>query len=88
MTRKWVWFAEPLISATAAEVRRLIQKAKPWANTFGVSVELWISDKQEALVQGIAAEFSGVPHHCCDNHFVRDLAKPVLEVDVRRCVES
>jgi hypothetical protein len=40
-----------------------------------------MSDKQEAFVQGIAKEFPGVPHRYCDNHFLRDLAKPVLEKD-------
>ncbi len=30
---------------------------------------------------GIATEFPGVPHRYCDNHFLRDLAKPVLEAD-------
>ena len=45
------------------------------------TVGLWISDKQDAFVTGIAAEFPGVPHRYCDNHFLRDLAKPVLEVD-------
>ena len=40
-----------------------------------------MSDKQEAFVAGIAAEFPGVPHRYCDNHFLRDLAKPVLEKD-------
>jgi hypothetical protein len=81
LTRKRVWFAEPLISATADEVRRLIQKAKEWARALDASVGLWISDKQEAFVKGIAAEFPDVPHRYCDNHFLRDLAKPVLEAD-------
>ena len=45
------------------------------------TVSLWISDKQDAFVTGIAAEFPGVPHRYCDNHFLRDLAKPVLEAD-------
>ena len=40
-----------------------------------------MSDKQEAFVTGIAAEFPDVPHRYCDNHFLRDLAKPVLEAD-------
>src|SRR4051794_6252197 len=31
LTQKRVWFAEPLISATADEVRRLIAQAKAWA---------------------------------------------------------
>ena len=47
----------------------------------GKTVGLWISDKQDAFVTGIAAEFPDVPHRYCDNHFLRDLAKPVLEAD-------
>jgi hypothetical protein len=81
LTRKRVWFAEPLLSATEDEVRRLIQKAKEWAQSLGKPVGLWMSDKQEAFVKGIAAEFPEVPHRYCDNHFLRDLAKPVLEAD-------
>src|SRR3954463_5119412 len=59
LTAKRGWFAEPLLSATAAEVRRLIVRAKRWADALGVSVALWISDKQDAFVTGIAAEFPG-----------------------------
>jgi len=81
LTQKRVWFAEPLISATEDEVRRLIQKAKEWAQSLGTPVGLWMSDKQDAFVKGIAAEFPDVPHRYCDNHFLRDLAKPVLEAD-------
>jgi hypothetical protein len=81
LTRKRVWFAEPLLSATADEVRRLIQKARHWAESLGTPVGLWMSDKQDAFVTGIAAEFPDVPHRYCDNHFLRDLAKPVLDAD-------
>src|SRR3954467_1028681 len=81
LTRKRVWFAEPLLSATADEVRRLIQKAKEWAESVGTPVGLWVSDQQDAFVTGIAAEFPDVPHRSCDNHFLRDLARPVLEAD-------
>jgi hypothetical protein len=81
LTQKRVWFAEPLIAATEDEVRRLIQKAKEWAQSLGTSVGLWVSDKQDAFVKGIAAEFPDVPHRYCDNHFLRDVAKPVLEAD-------
>jgi hypothetical protein len=81
LTRKRVWFAEPLLSATEDEIRRLIQKAKEWAQSLDVSVGLWMSDKQDAFVKGIAAEFPDVPHRYCDNHFLRDLAQPVLEAD-------
>ena len=51
MTRKRVWFAEPLLSATEDEVRRLITKAKQWAESLGTPVGLWMSDKQEAFVK-------------------------------------
>jgi hypothetical protein len=81
LTQKRVWFAEPLLSATEAEVRRLIHKATQWAESLGTPVGLWMSDKQEAFVTAIAAEFPDVPHRYCDNHFLRDLAKPVLEAD-------
>ena len=57
LTQKRVWFAEPLISATADEVRRLIAKAKEWAESLNKPVALWLSDKQDAFVKGIAAEF-------------------------------
>ena len=46
-------------------------------------MRLWMSDKQDAFVQGIAAEFPGVPHRYCANHFLRDVAKPMLEADSR-----
>jgi hypothetical protein len=81
LTQKRVWFAESLISATEGEVRSLITKAKQWAQSLGAPVGLWISDKRDAFVKGIAAEFPDVPHRYCDNHFLRDLAKPVLEAD-------
>jgi hypothetical protein len=81
LTQKRVWFAEALISATADEVRRLIAKAKAWAASLGKPVALWLSDRQDAFVTGIAAEFPEVPHRYCDNHFLRDVAKPVLAAD-------
>ena len=81
LTGKRVWFAEALLSATADEVRRLIAQAKQWAASLGKPVALWISDKQDAFVTGIAAEFPAAPHRYCANHFLRDLAKPVLEAD-------
>jgi hypothetical protein len=70
-----------LLSATEDEVRRLIQKANEWAQSLGTPVGLWVSDKQEAFVKGIAVEFPDVPHRYCGNHFLRDVAKPVLEAD-------
>lgn len=81
LTQKRVWFAEALISATADEVRRLIAKAKQWAESLNKKVALWLSDRQDAFVTGIAAEFAAVPHRYCENHSLRDVAKPVLEAD-------
>ena len=40
-----------------------------------------MSDKQDAFFKAIAAGFPDVPHRYCDNHFLRDLARPVLEAD-------
>ena len=78
---KRVWFAESLISSSEAEVRRLLVRAKQWAEHLGKPVVLWVSDKQDAFVKCIREEFTGVPHRYCDNHFLRDVAKPVLEAD-------
>jgi hypothetical protein len=81
LTLKRVWFAEALVSSSASEVRRLIMEARVWAERLGKPVAAWVSDKQDAFLTGIAAEFPGVPHHFCENHFLRDVAKPVLEQD-------
>jgi hypothetical protein len=78
---KRVWFAEALLSSSAAEVQALLAKAKDWARQLGKPIELWMSDKQDAFVKGIAVEFPDVPHRYCANHFLRDVAKPVLEAD-------
>lgn len=78
---KRVWFAEPLLSSAEQEVRRLIVLARQWAEHLEKPVRMWMSDKQDAFVKAIAAEFAGIPHRYCQNHFMRDLAKPVLEMD-------
>jgi len=76
-----VWFAEALLSSGAEEVRRLVAKAKQWAARLGKPVALWMSDKQDAFLKAVAAEFPGVPHRYCQNHFLRDVAADVLEAD-------
>jgi hypothetical protein len=78
---KRVWFATPLLSSSATEVKRVLEQAAEWAKRLRKPVRLWISDKQKAFVTGIAEVFAGVPHRYCANHFLRDLAKPVLELD-------
>lgn len=81
LTRKRVWFAEPLLSSAEQEVHRVIVLARQWAERLAKPVRAWMSDKQEAFVKAIATEFPGIPHRYCQNHFVRDLAKPVLDMD-------
>jgi hypothetical protein len=78
---KRVWFATPLLSSSGPEVKSVFEQADAWAKQLGKPVRLWISDKQKAFVTGIAEVFTGVPHRYCSNHFLRDLAKPVLERD-------
>jgi hypothetical protein len=89
--REWnakrIWFAESLLSGNQDEVRRLLVRAREWAQRLGKPVRLWVSDKQDAFVKGIAVEFPGVPHRYCDNHFLRDLAKPTLAADSQAKVQ-
>ena len=84
---KRVWFAEALLSSATAEVQQVLAQARSWADRLGQPVRRWISDKQEAFVRGIAAEFPGVPHRYCANHFVRAVAQPVLDADSRAKVQ-
>ena len=79
--RERVWFAQPLLSSATEEIRPLIVQAKEWAERLGCRVRMWMSYKQDAFVKTIASVCPGVPHRYCSNHFLRDLAKPVLELD-------
>ena len=81
LRRKRVWFAEPLLSSATVEVQRVIALARQWAERLDKPVGVWMSDKQDAFVQAIGMEFPHTPHRYCHNHFLRDVAKPVLELD-------
>lgn len=81
VTRNRVWFAEPLLSGATDEIRNLFLRSKEIAQELGLNVVLWISDKQDAFVKCIADEYPEVPHRYCSNHFIRDLAKPILAID-------
>jgi hypothetical protein len=87
LTRKRVWFAEPLLSSATEEVRRLIVVARQWSECLDKPVRVWMSDKQDAFVTAIASEFPGTPHRYCQNHFLRDVAQPVLDMDSRAKVK-
>jgi hypothetical protein len=81
LRKQRLWFAEALLSSTYAEIRNVIQRAKSLAQHLNTPVQAWVSDKQEAFVVNIAAEFPHVPHRYCNNHFLRDLADGMLEKD-------
>jgi len=87
LMRKRVWFAEPLLSSATEEVRRLIVLARQWAERLDKPVRVWMSDKQDAFVTAIAEECEGVPHRYCQNHFLRAVAQPVLDMDSRAKVK-
>src|SRR5947199_10802618 len=65
LTRKRVWFAEPLLSSAEQEVHRVIVLARQWAERLGKPVRAWMSDKQDAFVKAIATEFPGIPPCYC-----------------------
>ncbi len=71
----------PLLSSAESEIKKLIDEARSWAERLSKPVRAWVSDKQAAFVNTIAEVFPGVPPRYCKNHFIRDLAKPVLDAD-------
>lgn len=84
---KRVWFAVPLLSSSAEEIRALFEQAKEWAKRLGKPVSGWMSDKQDAFVKGVKKVFPGIPHRYCKNHFLRDVAAPVLAADSKTKVK-
>lgn len=79
--QKRILFAEPLLSSAYGEVEKLLIRAKEWAERLNLPVRLWISDKQNVFVKGIPIIFPDVPHRYCENHFLLDIAEPILEAD-------
>ena len=59
LTQKRVWFAEPLISATADEVRRLIAKAKAWSEALGKKRGLVVVGSAGRVCDGDRGGISG-----------------------------
>ena len=72
---------DELLSSTNSEVLKLILLSSLLSQQLGKPPRGWVSDKQDAFVTAIAKEFPIVNHRYCNNHFLRDLAKPVLEKD-------
>jgi hypothetical protein len=78
---KRVWLAQPLLSSAREELGRLFERVEQMVRQLGKPVRGWMSDKQDAFVSEIARVFPGVAHRYCQDHFLRDLAKPVREAD-------
>lgn len=82
-----IWFAETLLSSATSEIQRVIHRARLLAEQLQRPVCGWISDKQDAFVTAIAAEFPDIPHRWCSNHFLRDAAQVLLDVDSQAKVQ-
>jgi hypothetical protein len=84
---KRVWFAQPLLSSAKEQLRRVFEQVAQMVGQLGKPVRCWMSDKQDAFVSQIAEVFPGVPHRYCQDHFLRDLAKPVRDADSQAKVQ-
>jgi hypothetical protein len=87
LTKGRVLFAEPLVSSSNDEVRQLFKRVKNLCKVLGVRVRCWMSDKQGAFVNGIKKEFPDSIHRYCQNHFIRDFAQPMTDIDSKAKVE-
>lgn len=87
LTKNIVWFAEALVSSSHEDVKQLFKRAKEQCEKLGLNVRSWVSDKQSAFVSGIKKEFPKAIHRYCQNHFIRDLAKPMSEMDSKLKVQ-
>lgn len=87
LTKGRVLFAQPLISSSNEEVRQLFKRAKTLCEQMKVKVRCWMTDKQGAFLYGIKKEFPDAIHRYCQNHFLRDLATPMTEIDSKAKVE-
>jgi hypothetical protein len=81
LRRARLWFATPLLSGAVCEIVALLERAKEIAAQLEKPVAAWMTDKQETFVQGLAQVFPKVPHLYCKNHFLRNLAEPLLAAD-------
>lgn len=87
LRKNMVWFAEALVSSSNEEVRQLFKRAKVQCEKLGLTVRSWMTDKQSAFLSGIKKEFPDSIHRYCQNHFTRDLAKPMSEIDSKSKVQ-
>src|SRR5262249_35416314 len=83
LMRKRVWFAEPWLSRAPQGGRGLVGGAGRGAGRGGKPGGVWMADKPEPFVPASADEFGGPPPRSGQNHFLGDVAPPVLAMDSR-----
>ena len=59
----------------------MIVLARQGAERVAQPVRAWMSAQPDAFVKAIATAFPGLPHRDGHNHFVRDVAKPGLDME-------
>jgi|SRR5208282_2707465 len=69
--------ARNLASADQNSIAQLLKEIK----TLNIPVKGVISDGQRSIRLAIAAEFPSVPHQLCHFHFLRNIARPISEMD-------
>ena len=69
--------AKNLQSADKDSIASLLREVK----ALGIPVKGIISDGQRSIRLAVEQEFPGVPHQLCHFHFLRNIAKPISEMD-------
>lgn len=69
--------ARNLASADKDSIATLLKEVK----AFGIHVKGVVSDGQRSIRLAVAQEFPDVPHQLCHFHFLRNIAKPISEMD-------
>lgn len=67
----------PLSNGSSANLAELIEEVK----AMGVPILGVVTDKQHSLVLAVDKALPEVPHQLCQFHFLRNLARPVMEAD-------
>jgi hypothetical protein len=72
-----VLLAKNLDSADKNSIATLLKEIK----TLGIPVKAIISDGQRSIRLAVKQEFPNVPHQLCHFHFLRNIARPISELD-------
>lgn len=73
--------ARTMRSSTTADVQRLVHVVKEFAAECKVPIIGAVSDAGRVIRKAIALELPGIPHQLCRPHYVKDLAKPLMDED-------